>query len=81
MTSVSIEARQLILGSNILDLAIWDNRSVVHCVTWDYDHLGKRMGKRALCVGERPYLDPKSTSRQESLNAAFKRGSGSAPVS
>ncbi|CRG87742.1 Putative alpha-ketoglutarate-dependent sulfonate dioxygenase [Talaromyces islandicus] len=49
------------------DVAIWDNRSVFHCVTWDYDHLGPRMGKRALCVGERPYFDPNSTSRQETL--------------
>jgi hypothetical protein len=69
MTSVStFDAVQLAIpGSNIYDLAIWDNRSVFHCVTWDYDHLGPRMGKRALCVGERPYFDPNSKSRQETV--------------
>ncbi|KAK8109435.1 hypothetical protein PG999_007572 [Apiospora kogelbergensis] len=50
------------------DIAIWDNRSTFHCATWDYDHLpGKRFGNRAVGVGERPYLDPASTSRQAAL--------------
>ncbi|KAF2174827.1 taurine catabolism dioxygenase [Zopfia rhizophila CBS 207.26] len=54
------------------DLAIWDNRSTFHCATWDYDHLGRRFGNRAVGVGERPYVDPGSTSRQAALNAAFE---------
>ncbi|KXS95015.1 hypothetical protein AC579_9311 [Pseudocercospora musae] len=47
------------------DLVLWDNRSVFHCVTWDYDHLGPREGRRALGIGEKPYFDPNSKSRYE----------------
>lgn len=47
------------------DLAIWDNRSVYHTATYDYE--GKRTGQRAVSVGERPYLDPNSTGRTEAL--------------
>lgn len=49
------------------DLAIWDNRSVYHTATYDYDGLGPRTGQRAVSLGERPYLDPQSTSRREAL--------------
>ncbi|CRL25909.1 Taurine catabolism dioxygenase TauD/TfdA [Penicillium camemberti] len=49
------------------DLAIWDNRSVYHAATWDYDGLGPRTGHRAVGLGERPYLDPKSIGRREAL--------------
>ncbi|KAF7588105.1 hypothetical protein BBP40_006169 [Aspergillus hancockii] len=49
------------------DLAIWDNRSVYHAATFDYAHLGPRTGQRAVGLGERPYLDPKSTGRREAL--------------
>ncbi|CAI7675078.1 unnamed protein product [Penicillium manginii] len=49
------------------DLAIWDNRSVYHAATWDYEEIGPRRGHRAVGLGERPYLDPKSTSRREAL--------------
>ncbi|KIJ40705.1 hypothetical protein M422DRAFT_780643 [Sphaerobolus stellatus SS14] len=54
---------------NTNDLAIWDNRSVYHAATPDYvaDGLGERTGQRAVSLGERPYLDPASTSRRESL--------------
>ena len=52
---------------NVNDLAIWDNRSVYHTATFDYDGLGTRTGQRAVSLGERPYLDPKSTSRREAL--------------
>ena len=57
---------------NINDLAIWDNRSVYHAATPDYiyDNLGERAGSRAVSLGERPYLDPLSTTRREALNAA-----------
>ncbi|RFU34463.1 hypothetical protein B7463_g1868, partial [Scytalidium lignicola] len=54
------------------DLAIWDNRSVYHAATPDYldQGLGERTGQRAVSLGERPYFDPSSTSRQEALAAA-----------
>ncbi|KAF2481748.1 alpha-ketoglutarate-dependent sulfonate dioxygenase [Neohortaea acidophila] len=47
------------------DLAIWDNRSAFHSATFDYQ--GERFGHRAVGIGERPYLDPNSTSRSEDL--------------
>ncbi|GES64772.1 taurine catabolism dioxygenase TauD/TfdA [Aspergillus terreus] len=49
------------------DLAIWDNRSVYHAATWDYSDIGPRTGHRAVGLGERPYLDPASTSRRTAL--------------
>ncbi|OOQ89300.1 putative alpha-ketoglutarate-dependent sulfonate dioxygenase [Penicillium brasilianum] len=49
------------------DLAIWDNRSVYHAATWDYEEIGSRTGHRAVGLGERPYLDPKSISRRQAL--------------
>ena len=59
---------------NMNDLAIWDNRSVYHAVTPDYidQDLGERTGQRAVSLGERPYLDPQSTGRQEALAAEHK---------
>lgn len=47
------------------DLAIWDNRSVFHTATYDYD--GERFGNRAVGVGEKPFYDPASKSRRETL--------------
>ncbi|KAL4946318.1 hypothetical protein BDV06DRAFT_218448 [Aspergillus oleicola] len=47
------------------DLAIWDNRSVFHTATNDYD--GKRQGNRVVSLGEIPYYDPVSKSRREAL--------------
>ena len=54
---------------NANDLAIWDNRSVYHTATPDYldQGLGERTGQRTVSLGERPYLDPNSTSRREAL--------------
>ncbi|PSR82931.1 TfdA family taurine catabolism dioxygenase TauD [Coniella lustricola] len=52
---------------NSNDIAIWDNRSVYHTMTLDYRGLGDRFGNRAVGIGERPYFDPNSTSRRESL--------------
>ncbi|ERF71895.1 hypothetical protein EPUS_01810 [Endocarpon pusillum Z07020] len=49
------------------DLAIWDNRSVYHTATYDYDGLGPRTGQRAVSLGEQPYLDPQSSGRREGL--------------
>ncbi|KAK7043318.1 taurine catabolism dioxygenase [Favolaschia claudopus] len=47
------------------DVAIWDNRCTMHTATIDY--AGLRQGDRVVSVGERPYLDPDSGSRRESL--------------
>ncbi|KAL2786904.1 hypothetical protein BJX66DRAFT_341690 [Aspergillus keveii] len=52
---------------NTNDLAIWDNRSVFHTATNDYD--GKRQGNRVVSLGEIPYYDPASKSRREALAA------------
>ncbi|KAK7935038.1 hypothetical protein PG985_000533 [Apiospora marii] len=49
------------------DIAIWDNRSVFHSATFDYDGLGDRFGHRAVGIAEEPYLDPNSRSRSEAL--------------
>lgn len=49
------------------DLAVWDNRSVYHSATFDYE--GSRTGQRAVSLGERPYLDPQSIGRQAALRA------------
>ncbi|KAH6685795.1 alpha-ketoglutarate-dependent taurine dioxygenase [Plectosphaerella plurivora] len=51
------------------DIAIWDNRSVFHTATFDYDEEGERFGNRAVGLGERPYLDPASTSRRTAINS------------
>lgn len=47
--------------------AIWDNRSVFHTATFDYDEEGERFGNRAVGLGERPFFDPNSQSRREAL--------------
>ncbi|CAH0044354.1 unnamed protein product [Clonostachys solani] len=52
------------------DIAIWDNRSVFHSATFDYLDIGDRFGVRVVGIGERPYFDPQSKSKFESLNAA-----------
>ncbi|KAL1836227.1 hypothetical protein VTJ49DRAFT_5408 [Mycothermus thermophilus] len=51
------------------DIAIWDNRSVFHTATFDYldGSYGERFGNRAVGLGEKPYLDPNSTSRRAAL--------------
>ncbi|KAF8850797.1 alpha-ketoglutarate-dependent sulfonate dioxygenase [Acephala macrosclerotiorum] len=49
------------------DIAIWDDRSVVHVATNDY--FGKRTAYRVSSVGEKPYFDPNSVSRREALSA------------
>lgn len=54
---------------NANDLAIWDNRSVYHTATYDYEGLGARAGQRAVGLGEKPYLDPNSRSRREALTS------------
>lgn len=54
----------------MLLLAIWDNRSVFHTATFDYQ--GERFGHRAVGIAEEPYLDPNSKSRTEDLAAQAK---------
>ncbi|KAF3762834.1 taurine catabolism dioxygenase [Cryphonectria parasitica EP155] len=51
------------------DMAIWDNRSMVHTATPDYlgKGLGDRRGFRAMSIGERPYFDPEASGRAEAL--------------
>ncbi|KAL4780009.1 hypothetical protein BJX76DRAFT_364665 [Aspergillus varians] len=49
------------------DIAIWDNRSVFHSATFDYDGIGERSGNRAVGIGEAPYFDSASKSRREDL--------------
>lgn len=55
--------------ANLYCKAIWDNRSVFHSATFDYEGEGERFGNRAVGVGERPYYDPESTSRRAALAA------------
>ncbi|KAK1782290.1 hypothetical protein QBC45DRAFT_439212 [Copromyces sp. CBS 386.78] len=50
--------------------ALWESQEVYHAATPDYvfeDGLGERKGNRAVSLGERPYLDPQSTSRREAF--------------
>lgn len=50
------------------DVAIWDNRSVYHTATNDFFNSDyERTGIRTVGIGERPYLDNKSKSREEDL--------------
>ncbi|KAK5196882.1 hypothetical protein LTR47_001223 [Exophiala xenobiotica] len=51
------------------DIAIWDNRSVFHSATFDYDGLGERFGNRVVGIGEKPFFDPNSKSKTEALAA------------
>ncbi|KAI4217422.1 MAG: hypothetical protein LQ351_000017 [Letrouitia transgressa] len=61
---------------NANDVAIWDNRSVYHVATPDYEGLGERLGHRAVGLGERPYLDPNGKSRREALGEASESALG-----
>ena len=66
--------------ANRNDVAIWDNRSVYHAATPDYEGLGERLGKRAVSIGERPYLDPQSKSRREALQESLEANGGNGDV-
>ena len=66
---------------NANDVAIWDNRSVYHAATPDYEGLGERLGHRAVGLGERPYFDPNSKSRREALQDGLDRQNGDEVVS
>ena len=52
---------------NANDIAIWDNRSVYHSATPDFEGFGERVGHRAVSLGEKPFFDPLSHSRREAL--------------
>ncbi|KAK2630025.1 hypothetical protein QTJ16_000845 [Diplocarpon rosae] len=52
------------------DIAIWDNRSVFHSATFDYEGLGERAGHRVVGIGEKPFFDPNSKSKAEALAEA-----------
>ncbi|XP_014560730.1 hypothetical protein COCVIDRAFT_12494 [Bipolaris victoriae FI3] len=56
---------QLRMKWGVNDLAVWDNRSVYHTATYDYD--GPRAGHRVVSVAEAPYLDMNSVGRDEAL--------------
>lgn len=49
---------------------MWDNRSVYHAATIDYQ--GARVGYSTRSLGERPYFDPQSSSRRDALRAEAK---------
>lgn len=59
------------------DVAIWDNRSVYHSATADYEGFGERLGHRAVSIGEKPFLDVRSKSRREALEELSKEGNKS----
>lgn len=54
------------------DIAIWDNRSVFHSATNDYDGFRERSGNRAVGIGEKPFFDPDSQSRREALGETYE---------
>lgn len=45
--------------------AIWDNRSTYHTANYDYDGHSLRTGQHCVGIGERPFLDPSSTSKRK----------------
>ncbi|KAJ7471176.1 hypothetical protein B0H11DRAFT_2433749, partial [Mycena galericulata] len=47
--------------------AIWDNRTTIHTVSYDYEGKGERHGTRVSSLAEKPFFDPKSKSRRETL--------------
>jgi hypothetical protein len=53
--------------TNEIDTAIWDNRSAFHIGLLDYEGLGERYGYRVVSIGEKPYFDPGSSSRNAAL--------------
>jgi alpha-ketoglutarate-dependent taurine dioxygenase len=57
------------------DMAIWDNRSMVHNATMDYDEFGDRFRYRVCGIGEKPYFDPNSKSMREGLAEEAKEES------
>ncbi|WVQ82940.1 hypothetical protein IAT38_005076 [Cryptococcus sp. DSM 104549] len=46
--------------------AIWDNRTTIHTVSYDYGN-SERHGTRVSSLAEKPFFDPKSKSKAEDL--------------
>jgi hypothetical protein len=59
---------RLSVSNSILHAA---HKLMEDAATHDLDEF-KRTGTRSVSLGERPYLDPKSTGRREALRAAAK---------
>jgi alpha-ketoglutarate-dependent taurine dioxygenase len=53
--------------ANKNDVAVWDNRSVLHTATYDTEGQGPRSGQRAVSLGEKPYFDAGGKGRREAL--------------
>jgi len=47
------------------DVAIWDNRCLMHFAIWDY-WPNERMGHRVSIRGDRPFFDPTAPGPRES---------------
>lgn len=60
MISVSGAPSACLVVDLLMTSAIWDNRSVFHTATLDYEGYGDRNGVRAVGIGERPYVEPAS---------------------
>lgn len=42
----------------------------MHSAAWDYEGKGKRHGTRVSSLAEKPFYDPKATSRRRALGIA-----------
>lgn len=47
--------------------ALWDNRTTIHVVSWDYEGEEPRHGTRVISLAEKPYFDVKAPTRREAL--------------
>ena len=73
MKTISVSCGILEIGRSLKltrGAAIWDNRSFFHSATFDYDGLGERNGNRAVGIGEAPFFDLNSKSREEELEVS-----------
>jgi alpha-ketoglutarate-dependent taurine dioxygenase len=58
--------------------AIWDNRSVYHAATPDFDDKYERLGVRYTGVGEKPYFDPATEELDNDIPLADRISNGDA---
>ncbi len=47
--------------------ALWDNRTTIHNVSWDYEGEEARHGTRVISLAEKPSFDPNAPTRREAL--------------
>lgn len=47
--------------------ALWDNRTTIHRVSWDYEGVEPRHGHRVISLAEKPYFDANAPTRREAL--------------